>query len=95
MADIELSSELFQDIQQAVQRQHPDADQTVVAQYLAAVMGYLTAGRLDLPSAKRDALMEELCGFARHVYDDVVRHQQQQVRRPTGQAFGYWVPPKK
>ena len=41
MADIQLSSQLFQDIQQAVERQEPGADQGVVMQYLAAVMGYL------------------------------------------------------
>jgi len=98
MADIQLSSQLFQDIQQAVQRQDPQADQNVVMQYLAAVMGYMMGSQRDMSDADRDALMEELCGFARHVYGDLVRQQQQQqqqAQRPSGQAFGYWVPPKK
>jgi hypothetical protein len=95
MADIQLSSQLFQDIQQAVQRQDPQADQAVVMQYLAAVMGYMLGSQRDMPEADRDALMEELCGFARHVYGDLARQQQQQAQRASGQAFGYWVPPKK
>jgi hypothetical protein len=94
MADIQLSSQLFQDIQQAVQRQDPDADQGVVMQYLAAVMGYLLASQRDMPAGERDAFMDELCGFARHVYQDVAQ-QQAQARRPAGQAFGYWIPPTK
>jgi hypothetical protein len=43
--------------------------------------------------------MEELCDFAHHVYQDVVEQQRQaqqqpQTRPPSGQAFGYWLPPK-
>ena len=94
MADIQLSSQLFQDIQQAVQRQDPDADQGVTMQYLAAVMGYMLGSQRDMPAADRDAYMDELCGFARHVYEDLAQHQQQQARAPAAQAFGYWTPPK-
>lgn len=95
MADIQLSSQLFQDIQQAVLRQDPEADQAVVMQYLAAIMGYMLGSQRDMPAADRDALMDELCGFAHHVYGDLVQRQQQQSRQPSGQAFGYWNPPKK
>ena len=94
MADIQLSSQLFQDIQQAVQRQDPEADPGVVMQYLAAVMGYMLGNQRGMPAADRDAFMDELCGFARHVYQDLTQRQQQQTQRPAGQAFGYWVPPK-
>ena len=95
VADIQLSSQLFQDIQQAVQRQDPQADQAVVMQYLAAVMGYMLGNQRDMPAADRDALMDELCGFAHHVYGDLVQRQQQQTQRPAGQALGYREPPKK
>lgn len=95
MADIQLSSQLFQDIQQAVQRQDSQADQVVVMQYLAAVMGYMAGSQRSMSAAERDALMEELCGFAHHVYDDLSQSQQQQVERPAAQAFGYWEPEKK
>lgn len=95
MADIQLSSQLFQDIQQAVQRQDPNADQGVVMQYLAAVMGYMLGSQRGMAADERDAFMEELCGFARHVYSDLAQRQAQQPQRPSGQAFGYWVPPEK
>jgi len=95
MADIQLSSQLFQDIQQAVQRQDPNADQAVVMQYLAAVMGYMLGSQRDMRAEDRDALMDELCAFAHHVYGDLVQRQEQDTQRATGQAFGYWIPPKK
>ena len=96
MADIQLSSQLFQDIQTAVQRQAPDADPGVVMQYLAAVMGYLLGSQHGMPAADREEFMDELCGFARHVYEDVAGQQQQQQQQASpasGEAFGYWEPP--
>lgn len=92
MADIQLSSQLFQDIQQAVQRQQPDADQGVVMQYLAAVMGYMLGSQRGVPAAQRDEFMEELCGFARHVYQDLAARQET-TEAPVAPAFGYWEPP--
>jgi benzoyl-CoA reductase/2-hydroxyglutaryl-CoA dehydratase subunit BcrC/BadD/HgdB len=96
VADIQLSSQLFQDIQAAVQRQAPDADQGVVMQYLAAVMGYMLGSQRGMAAADRDDFMNELCGFARHVYEDVANQQQQQQQAtpPSGEAFGYWEPPQ-
>lgn len=95
MADIQLSSQLFNDIQQAVQRQDPDADQGVVMQYLAAVMGYMLGSQRDIATAERDAFMDELCAFARDVYQDLAQRKTEQARPPGGQAFGYWIPPDK
>ncbi len=97
MADIQLSAQLFQDIQDAVEKQEPGADQSVAMQYLAAVMGYMLGSQRAMSEADRDAFMDELCGFARHVVSDVVQQQQQQQQQPqppSGQAFGYWEPPK-
>ena len=97
MADIQLSSQLFQDIQTAVTRQVPDADAGLVMQHLAAVMGYMLGSQRGMPAADRDGFMDELCGFARHVYVDVVQqqqNQQQQPAQPAGDAFGYWEPGK-
>jgi len=95
VADIQLSSQLFEDIQQAVQRQDPQADQGVVMQYLAALMGYMLGSQRDMPAAERDAFMDELCGFARHVYEDLAQREQAQPKQPAAQAFGYWEPAKK
>jgi hypothetical protein len=97
VADIQLSSQLFQDIQDAVQRQAPDADPGTVMQYLAAVVGYMLGSQSGMPDADREGFLDELCGFTRHVYMDVVQQQQQQQRasQATGEAFGYWEPPPK
>lgn len=95
MADIELSSQLFHDIQTAVQRQHPGANPTVVLQYLAAVMGYMLGSQRGIPAGERDELMDELCGFARHVYQDLAQHSEPPSHQPGAQAFGYWRPSKK
>ncbi len=94
MADIQLSPQLFEDIQDAVQKQHPDADQVVVMQYLGAVMGYLLGSQKNMLPENRDALMDELCAFTRHVYDDVSQSQQQMQQPPAGEAFGIWEPSK-
>lgn len=99
MADIQLSSQLFQDIQTAVARQVPDADAGVVMQHLAAVIGYMLGSQRGMPAEDREGFMEEICGFARHVYLDVLQQQQQeqqpqQAAPPSGDAFGYWEPGK-
>lgn len=94
MADIQLSSQLFQDIQQAVARQHPGADQGTTMQYLAAVMGYMLGSQRSMSDAQADEFMDELCGFAKHVVEDMKRQAQQQQAQPSQQAFGYWEPKK-
>ncbi len=95
MAEIQLSNQLFQDIVQAVERQHPGADNGMVLQYLAAVTGYLLGSERNLPEEEKTAYFQQLCEFAERVYRDVQTQQQQQpARPPTGEAFGYWEPPK-
>lgn len=93
MADIQLSSQLFQDIQAAVTRQHPGADQGTVMQYLAAVMGYLLANQKGMDDAQKTEFLDDLCGFARHVVEDMTRGQAEQ-QQAQSQALGYWNPPK-
>jgi hypothetical protein len=93
MADIQLSSQLFQDIQQAVTRQHPGADQGTVMQYLAAVMGYMLGSQRQMSDRQKDDFMEELCSFAGHVLSDMKRQAEQQ-EAAQAQAFGYWEPAK-
>jgi len=94
MANIQLSSQLFQDIQQAVLRQQPDADQGTVMQYLAAVLGYLLGNQQQMDGPQKDAYMDELCSFARHVYQDVGQQARQQATAQA-QSFGYWEPTAK
>jgi len=93
MADIQLSSQLFQDIQEAVAKQHPDADTGIVMQYLAAVCGYMLGSERNMDKAAKDDFLKELCGFAEHVYNDLQSRQEQQAATAKS-AFGYWHPPK-
>jgi len=92
MADIELSSQLLQDIQAAVQRQQPDADHDMVMQYLAAVMGYLVGSNSQFSAAQRTEFLDDLCAFARHVASDVVAQHQAPAQTQQESAFGYWDP---
>lgn len=95
MADIQLSSQLFQDIHQAVERLHPNADTGVVLQYLAAVSGYMLGNEKNMAAADKEAYLKELCNFAERVYQDVQGQQQAPAAPPAQDAFGYWEPPKK
>ena len=54
MADIQLSSQLFEDIQQAVLRQQPDADQSLILQYLAAGNGIHARQSAGMAAADRE-----------------------------------------
>ncbi len=93
MADIQLSSQLFQDIQQAVERQQSAADPVTVMQYLAAVTGYLLGSQQQLSEQQREEFADELCAFTRHVADDVAGRQAGQDHAPPQQeAFGHWEP---
>lgn len=95
MADIQLSSQLFEDIEAAVKRQSAEADPGVTMQYLAAVIGFMLANQRGMPDADRQAYLDDLCGFAKHVYDDVQKQQQPRAAAPpAGQAFGIWEPSK-
>jgi hypothetical protein len=91
MADIQLSSQLFQDIEQAVRKQSPDADHAVVMQYLAAVIGYMLGSQRGVAATEREAFLDELFAFARHVHDDLGQRETA-AAAPAGQAFGYWDP---
>ena len=93
MADIQLSPRLFQDIQQAVERQHADADTGVILQYLAAVAGYMLGSERGMQADDKEEFLNELCAFAGRVYQDV-QGQQPKPAAPVQQAFGYWEPPK-
>ena len=96
MADIQLSPQLFSDIQAAVERQEPNADPGTTMQYLAAVMGYILGSQGNMTQADREEYMNELCGFAQHVVSDVVARQApaRPAAPPNQQAFGIWEPNK-
>ena len=92
MSDIQLSAELFEDIQQAVAKQHPGADAGVVMQYLAAISGYMLGSEHNMQANDKEEFLQELCGFMQHVYTDTASRQQQQQAAVADKAFGYWEP---
>ena len=95
MSDIQLSSQLLQDLQQAVLKQQPDADPGVVLQYLAAATGYLLAQQRGLSDEDKAGYLDELAAFSRHVLEDVQQRARQQSQTTAAKAFGYWEPPKR
>lgn len=99
MAEIKLSPDLFTDIQQAVRKQQPDADNGVVLQYLAAVSGYLLGGERGLSKADKDRFLGDLSRFAEQVCNDVHAQQEQPQAQPqpaaSDSALGYWKPAGK
>jgi len=81
MAEVELTSQIIKDIQQAVQSHEPQAGDGVVMQYLAAVLGYMVATQRAIPSSDHEALLQELSNFSRHVCRDVTSNQAKGERR--------------
>jgi len=94
MSDIQLSPQLIQTVQQAVQQQHPGADTGVILQYLAAISGYLLGSEQGMQGDAKQAFLSELCAFAGRVYQDVQEQQGRQQAAAAQQAFGYWEPPR-
>lgn len=94
MADeLQLSRQLIESVQQAVV-QHDDRakDPFIGSQYLAAVIGFLV-GNTQMASDDKSQIIDELCGFMRHVFQDIANQQAAPVA-PPGSAFGIWKPEK-
>jgi hypothetical protein len=97
MADIQLSHQLLNDMQEIVMRHHDGADPAITMQYLAAVMGYMLANQPHFPIEQQRQFLEDLCDFARKVHADVSAQQQAQTSDPAPgaqSAYGIWEPNK-
>jgi len=93
MADLKMSQELIDNVQQTI----IDADETaknpsIALQYLSAISGYMLASQ-DLPKEQKDKYMEQLTVFAKHVLDDVSKPAAP-VAPAAAKAFGVWKPKK-
>ena len=91
MADLKLSQELIDNIQQTIVAVDPAAqDSSITLQYLAAVTGYILGGQQGMPKNQKDDYLEQLNAFTKHVLDDVCKP----VAPPaaTANAFGVWKP---
>jgi hypothetical protein len=67
-----------------------ESDMMLGLQYLAAVIGYIAASYPG-PASERDALLEHLAAFAKHVSDDRAAslQPQQQTQQPQETAKGH------
>ena len=85
---LQLSDELIADLIEVIVRHdnRTESDMMLGLQYLAAVTGYIAAGYPG-PAQDRDALLEHLAAFTKHVTDDrAASLQQQQQQAPQEQA---------
>jgi len=89
---LQLSGELVQRLQDTLAANDPRCrDPLVAAQYMAAVLGYVVASQTMDEPQKRDYL-DQLSGFIKHVFDDVVSQQQTAAAPPPQDATGVWKP---
>lgn len=104
---LQLSDELISSLIDVIVRHdaRTKTDMMLGLQYMAAVTGYLAAGYPG-PAQDRDALLEHLAAFTKHVTDDratSLQQQQQQAEQaqaaPKGHsettddpAIGIWKP---
>ncbi len=94
MAQLKLSAQLVQQMQQMLMDHDPAAqDPGVASQYMAAVIGFLL-GQQDMQGDQKQEILEELAAFMTHVANDVEQQKQQTPPAPPPQeAFGIWKPP--
>lgn len=91
MSQINLSAQLVRKIESII-KEHDEGveDPGIVAQYLAAVTGFLL-GEVDLPKSRKAELLEQLKQFSQYVCDDVEGKKATQIAE-SEQAMGIWKP---
>ena len=90
--ELKLSKSLIDDVANVVITADSRAkDPFIASQYLAAVIGY-KVGTAPIPDQEKKEIVDELCSFMHHVFQDVSRPQQVAPVAPPGQAFGIWKP---
>lgn len=101
-SELQLSDELIQDLQKTLYQYDERAtDLGIAVQYYAAIIGY-SLGLQTAPYEQRQAYLEQLMGFAQHVFDDVSSGQEEdgeaghsgdeQSGAEPGEASGVWRP---
>ena len=91
MADLKLSQQLVDNIQQAIIDKDPEAqDATVTLQYLSAVIGILL-GSQNISKNEKEEYLDQLNAFSKHVLDDVSKPPATPPSSSVN-AFGTWKP---
>ncbi|MDH5326699.1 MAG: hypothetical protein OEZ68_10215 [Gammaproteobacteria bacterium] len=87
MSELQISDELIHDLQQALVKVDARAnDPGFAVQYLAAVLGYVV-GEQPGDYDEKSEYLNQLLGFAQHVFDDVAA-----PAAVEDEAFGVWKP---
>ncbi len=90
--ELKLSKSLIDDVKNVVISTDSRAkDPFIASQYLSAVIGYLV-GTSQIPDKEKKEIIDELCSFMHHVFQDVSKPQQSVPVTPPGEAFGIWKP---
>ena len=90
--ELKLSKSLIDNIASVVINADNRAkDPFIASQYLAAVIGYMV-GSSAIQDQDKKEIIDELCSFMHHVFQDVSRPQQSVPVAPPGEAFGIWKP---
>ena len=91
MSDLQLSPQMISEIESVIIQQDQQAqDPGIMMQYLAAVIGY-RLGQMDMGGDDKEEFLGQLCGFVKHVFDDV-EGQNSAPPPPAEDAFGIWTP---
>lgn len=99
MGDIQLTPDLLDDLQGVVEKHDAQAkeNQVVTIQYLAAVIGLMTA-RFPTNTAEKEDILDQLHGLMRHVLSEQAEAGGGEPQVPegrteeTGPATGVWRP---
>ena len=90
--ELQLSKSLIDNVASAVISADSRAkDPFIASQYLSAVIGYMV-GTASIPDQEKKEIVDELCSFMHHVFQDVSKPKQSVPVAPPGQAFGIWKP---
>lgn len=91
MSELNLSKALLDDVQATLVKHDASAEDSVTyAQYLAALLGFVTAD-ITAPEEKLRVLMGQLNEFAEHVFSEELERNKAPAM-PAQDAFGVWRP---
>lgn len=91
MADLKLSQQLVDRVQQVIIDTDAEAqNSTVTLQYLSAIIGVLL-GSQNISKSQKDEYLDQLNAFSKHVLDDVCSPPATPPPS-SANAFGVWKP---
>lgn len=89
---IQLSPQLMGDLRTALEKQDPRTTDDILAmQYLVAAAGMMLSDYKN-PQMDKQAALDDVCGFMKHVFDYMEREKMQTAPPPAQDAFGVWKP---